>query len=180
MTIWQKIKNVLAGLGMIALAVLMILDSEFGFKMIFLIMSLGLFFLGVKSLIFYHTMARHMVGGRMQLYRGIILLDLGVFTMSLNSIPDAYIVLYLMGIHMFAGIVDILRARENKALDSPAWKSSLVYGLGNILMAGLCIASGVILKRSDIVVYVYAAGLVYAGIARIIDATRRTAVIYMQ
>lgn len=180
MTLWQKIKNVLLGLVMIALSVVMVLDARTGFDIIAVIVSVGLFYLGIKSLIFYQTMARHMVGGRIQLYRGVILLDLGVFMMSLDSIPQAYIVLYLMGIHAFAGIVDLLRARESRHMDSPEWKSSLVYGIGNIAMAVLCIISGVILKSVHLVVYVYAAGLVYSGIARIINALKKTAIVYIQ
>ena len=180
MTIWQRVKDVLAGLAMIALSVLMVMDAKAGFEIVCAILCFGMIFLGIKSLVYYRTMARHMVGGRMQLYRGIVLLDLGIFTLSLNTIPTAYVILYLMGIHAFAGIVDILRANESKEMDNPAWKNSLVTGLGNLIMAVLCVGFGIIQKKVDTVVYIYAAGLVYSGIVRIVNAFKKTAVVYIQ
>ena len=165
---------------MIALSALMVVDAEFGFQVVCIIICCGMLFLGIKSLYYYQTMARHMVGGRMQLYRGIVLLDLGLFTFSLNTIPKAYVILYLMGIHAFAGVVDILRARESKMMDNPAWKNSLIYGVGNLAMAVLCLVFGFLWKNADAVVYTYAAGLVYSGIARIANAFRKTAVVYIQ
>ncbi|MBR2547122.1 MAG: DUF308 domain-containing protein [Eubacterium sp.] len=180
MTLWQKCRDVLIGLAMIAVSVIMVMDPGTGFYIVSIIVCFGLFFLGIKALIFYQTMARHMVGGRIQLYRGIILLDLGLFTLSLNSIPKAYLVLYLMGIHAFAGVVDILRARESKTMDSPGWKRSLMSGLGNLLMAVLCLVFGFMWKNADAVVYTYAAGLVYGGVLKIANAFKRTEVVYIQ
>lgn len=180
MTIWQKAKNIFGGIVMILLSLLLMFNGSGAFQLICILLCLWLFVYGIKAMVYYQTMARHMVGGRIQLYRGIILLNFGMFTLSLNTIPKAYIILYLMGIHAFSGLVDILRAREAKQLDAPAWKGSMFSGVGNLVIALLCITIGFMQKSTETVVYVYSAGLFYSGMVRIISAFKKTEIIYIQ
>ena len=39
---------------------------------------------------------------------------------------------------------------------------------------------GIVLRSADLVVYIYCAGLCYAGIMRMISAFRRTAIVFIQ
>ena len=180
MTILQRVQSVFVGIIMTLFAALILYDSTSGFNAICTVLCIWLFIYGIKCLIFYQTMARHMVGGRMQLYRSIILLDFGVFTMSLTTIPKAYVILYLMGVHAFSGLVDILRAREAKKMEAPAWKSNMMTGVVNLGIAIICVTVGFIQNSVDSVVYIYAAGLVYSGIVKIVSSFKKTAIVYVQ
>ena len=65
-------------------------------------------------------------------------------------------------------------------MDNPQWIYSFIVGLGNLVMVVLCIVVGIVLKKSEVVVFIYAAGLVYGGVARIINAFKKTEVVYIQ
>ena len=179
----QRIKNILIGALIILGAVILIIFPEDGILITAAILSLSLFFYGIKTLIYYLTMARHMVGGRIMLYLGIIVLDLGMFTMMLTNIPrdqdneKMYIALYLVVVYAFSGAIDILRALEAKKYSAPSWKFSLISGVINVVVAILCI---VFIGSSDMIVYLYCAGLIYSAIVRIVTAFRKTAIVYIQ
>ena len=130
---------------------------------------------GIRSLWFYFAMARNMVGGRLILFRGIIALDLGMFAFSLQEIPTIYILLYLLIIHLFAGIVDIMRAREAKKMKGH-WRLNLAFGIANILLALSC---SLCFRDPMVLAYVYAAGLFYSACLRIAQAFRKTAIVYI-
>ena len=141
------------------------------------ILSLSLFVYGIKTLIYYITMTRHMVGGRIMLYLAVVVLDLGMFTMMLTNIPKMYIALYLVVVYAFSGAIDILRALEAKKYQAPSWRFSLISGIINVVIAILCI---VFIGSTNMIVYLYSAGLIYSAIARIITAFRKTAIVYIQ
>ncbi len=177
MTKASRIGNILIGLIMLALGAFMALDPQDGYPVIILILGLTLLFSGLRSLIYYFTMAKHMVGGRSVLYRAVIVLDIGLFTLSLTKIPLIFIVLYLAAMHGFAGIVDILSAREAKKLRAGSWKLNFSHGVINVIMAVLCL---IFLGTEAVAAEIYALGLMYSGLIRIIQALRRTAVVYIQ
>lgn len=124
MTIIQRLKGILAGLGVIILGLFMMLGGIFiGWENIIAIIIgiLGLFllFTGIRYLIYYFKTGRFVVGGKMILYIGIISLDFGLFTLSLSSSPVVIVVVYLIAFYAFAGLVDILRAFEAKKQEGP-------------------------------------------------------------
>ena len=120
-------------------------------------------------------MARLMVGGRAALYRAVIILDMGLFTLSLTDVPLYCVVIYLAGLHGFSGVIDILRAAEARRLQAPSWRLDLSRGIINVIIALLCLA---FIGTVQVAVTVYAAGLAYAGLIRIIQAFRRKSVTY--
>ena len=173
----QRIKNILIGIAIILGALILIAFPEEGMIITASILSLSLFIYGIKTLIYYVTMARHMVGGRIMLYLAVIVLDLGMFTMMLTNIPKIYIVLYLVVVYAFAGVVSILRALEAKRYQAPMWKLSLISGIINVVIAILCI---IFMRSTNMIVYLYCAGLIYSAIVRIVTAFRETAIVYIQ
>ena len=58
----------------------------------------------IRYLVFYLSMARNMVDGKLSLFYGIIALDLGMFAYTLQDIPPIYIVLYLLITHLFSAL----------------------------------------------------------------------------
>ncbi|MEE3491956.1 DUF308 domain-containing protein [Ruminococcus sp.] len=173
----QRIKNVLIGILIILGAVILIAFPEEGIIITASILSLSLFVYGIKTLIYYITMTRHMVGGRIMLYLAVVVLDLGMFTMMLTNIPKMYIALYLVVVYAFSGAIDILRALEARKYQAPSWRFSLISGIINVVIAILCI---VFIGSTNMIVYLYSAGLIYSAIVRIITAFRKTAIVYIQ
>ncbi|MBQ3418112.1 MAG: DUF308 domain-containing protein [Ruminococcus sp.] len=173
----QRIKNIVIGVLIILGCVILIAFPQEGIVITAAILSLSLFIYGITRLIYYFTMARHMVGGRIMLYLGIIILDLGMFTMMLTDIPRIYIVLYLLVIYAFAGAIDVLRSLEAKKYQTALWKLSLISGIINLAVAILCV---VFIESPRMIVYFYCAGLIYSAIIRIVTALRKTAIVYIQ
>lgn len=173
----KRITGVIIGALMFLLGVLLIADPDGGLAVAALILSISLLVYAIRMLIYYFSMARHMVGGRTILYIGVIVLDLSIFFVTLSDIPRIYIVLYLAAIHAFAGAIDVLRAFEAMRYKAPSWKFSMITGAVNIIVAVLCI---VFLGSERMIVYIYAAGLIWSAITRVIDAFRKTAIVYIQ
>ena len=175
MTKIQRIRTVLESLMLLlCVAVLLLLPDE-GYQIIALILSIVLIVNGIRYLIFYFSMARNMVDGKLTLFYGIIYLDLGMFAYTLQEIPPIYIVLYLLITHLFSGAVDVLRAREDRRAGS-RWKLNIAIGIANILLAFAC---GFCLHRLSLLTYVYAIGLAYSACLRMVQVFRRSAIIYI-
>ena len=168
MTNIQKINNVVLGIISIAVAIYMIIDPQDGYLLMLFILSFSLAFRGLKELFYFFTMGRHMVGGRFSLYKGVFLLDIGFFTGSLIDIPKTYVMIYL---------VEILRVMETRRYGSKSWKLKFSHGIINILLAVFCI---VFIKHQRTVILVYALGLIYSALIRIVSAFRKTAFIFIQ
>lgn len=173
-----RIRNVFIGILMIFLSMIMlVLEPEQGFLIAALMLSLALLVKGIGSLVYYFTMARYMVGGKIQLYVGLIVLDFGMFTLTLTDIPHLYLILYMLGTHAFGGGIDILRALEAKRNGASSWKLKASQGVVNLIVAVLCLFS---LESTKLLVMLYCLGLMYSAVVRIISAFRKTAIVYIQ
>ena len=173
-----RIRNVLIGILMILLSlVMLVLEPEVGFLIAAVILSVALLVTGIRLLFYYFTMARHMVGGKIQLYVGLIVLDFGIFTMTLTHVPHIYLILYMLGAHAFGGVINILRALEARRNAASSWKLKFSQGVVNLLVAVLCLFS---LGSTRLLVILYCMGLLYSAIVRIISAFRKTAIVYIQ
>lgn len=180
MTGRARLWNIITGALMIAMGVVMCVYPSFGMGLAAAILSFTCTIRGFGALHYYLTMAKHMVGGKRILYLGIVYLDLGIFTSSIAGNARIYLVLYLAVIHAFNGIIDILRSRERKAVGSGDWKWTAANGVTNVLIAIAAITAGLVLRSEDAVVYIYAAGLIYAACLRIAGAFRKYAIVYIQ
>lgn len=177
MTKAGRIQNTLIGLFTVLAGGLIIAIGADAYAFIIRVLGIVLAIDGIRRLVFFAKMARHMVGGRSILYRGVIMLDIGIFTVSLSHVPTIILVMYLAGIHGFAGIIDILRSAESRRLQAPRWKLEMGTGIGNVIIALLCL---VFLKEIEVAILIYGAGLIYTGVIRMIQSFRRTAIIYIQ
>ena len=179
MTLMQRIQKILGALFMLLGAGLVLYMGEQGFLLIALFLCVSLVFSGLRSLIFYFTMARFMVDGRSSLYKGLILLDLGIFTVSVLNNPRIFVILYVLGANAFTGVVDILRTLEARKLQSPSWRMNLASGVISILFALAAAFCGFILKDMKVLSYLYAAGLLWSAAAKLVSAFRKTAIVYI-
>ena len=172
----QRILKILAGLLQLIGAIIIVMMPENGLLLILLILSLTFAFYGIKDIIRYFAMTRFMVGGRQILISGVIVLNFGIFSASLASASGLYISLYLIGMYAFYGVVDILRAREAKALQSDHWKLRMIGGAVKILIG---IGCAVYMRSETTLTVFYAVALVYSALYTIFSAFRRTSVIYV-
>ena len=179
MTLMQRVKKIISALLMILGAVLVLYLGENGFLLIALFLCVSLVFYGLRSLLFYATMARHMVDGRISLYKGLILLDLGIFSLTVLNDPHVFIVLYILGINAFSGIVDILRALEARKLQSPSWRMNLAAGIVSIFFALAAGVSGLVMKDMEVTTIIFVIGVFWSAAAKLISAFRRTAIVYI-
>lgn len=162
---------------MLFFAAVMINLPEFGYGLVMLLLSVSLLLYGARYLVYYFTMARFMVGGKASLYLGIILFDLGMFSMTLTTIPKTYVIMYLAGANLIAGGIDILSAVDAKKTGSPSWRMKLAGGVVCVAAAVTCVLCG---DNQKMMVYIYCFGLVNSAVFKIISAFRKTAIVYIQ
>lgn len=177
MTKWGRVKNFLLGLIMVLGAGFMVLAPDLAYVIVLCILGLGLLITGIRKMYYFITMARFMVGGKYALLEAVILIDFGVLALSLYNIPSMYILLYLAGVHLFSGAVEILRANEIRSNQSTSYKLKLAHGIVNVLIAILCI---VFIKNTAMAVIIYSIGLAYSGIMNFVTAFKRTTFVYVQ
>lgn len=177
MSNFQRVQNVVTGLCMILCAVILLAGEDDGCFLVMLILACSLILRGISEIIYYITMARFMVGGKLILFIGIVLFDFGIFTISLADESKVVVVLYLIGFHAFAGLVNLLRAREAMRHKSPAWRINMAQGVTSLLILAACLIFG---SDQGMLVLLYCAGLVYSAFLRIYSAFQRTAIVYIQ
>ena len=177
MSKFQRVKSILLAVLMILIALILFLVPNYGFYIVVLILCIGLFAMGIKEIIYYFSMAIHMVGGKRSLYKGVIILEVALFAFSVYDVPGFVVILYLIGIHAFSGVVDLLRANESRKNGSKNYKMKLIHGIIDIVIALIC---AVFIKNANVAAYIYGGGLVYSAIMRIVMACRKTAIVYIQ
>lgn len=177
MTKLSRVEHILTGLLILVVAILMLLHPASSYILVMVFLGFGFLVRGIKNLHFYITMARFMVGGKSILVRGVIMTDFAILTLSLTDVPKLYVLIYLAAVHLFSGVIDILRATEIRSNQSKGFKMKLTHGLVNVIIAISCF---VYMGNPDTVVIIYAIGLIYTAIDRIITAFRRTAFVYIQ
>ena len=173
---YQRIKEIMQALLMIAVAVSLFQDQVDGILIILAVLSVVYTLRGIGTLIYYFTMARFMVGGRSLLYTGMIMLDFGMLTGTLTDVPHHIILLYLASVHAFSGFVKIMRSRETGRFGG-SWKIKMFHGILDIAAALACI---VFIKRYEAAIIIYASGMIYSGILHFISAFRKTKFVYIQ
>ena len=177
MTKLKRFNSVIAGLVMIIVALIMMVFPENSYIFILLFLGMGFLISGIGTLYYYFSLAVFMTGGKRILYKGVLLTDFAVMTLSLSNVPKVYILLYLAVIHMFSGVVEILRANETRQSGSKHFKLKLTHGILNVLIAVCCI---IFIRNTNAAVIIYSIGLVNSGVIRIATAFRRSTFVYIQ
>ena len=73
----------------------------------------------------------------------------------------------------------MLRACDTKKSGSRQWRPKLIAGIIIVLFAIAMLVVGIILGKTEILVYGYCVSLVNSAVIRIISAFKRTAVVYV-
>ena len=179
MTTIHRIRSLLLGLVIILFGIVTALSGDNSFSVIVFILGCSFLITGIRYIIYHFRMSRHMVGGKIILFIGVIYFDFGLVTIGLHDSPPVYVVIYLLGFHAFSGMVNILRAREARAYEGGAWRLTMTNGIVNILIAVTAFVFGLVMGSQTILVEIYSLGLLYSGITRIINSMRRTSIVYI-
>ena len=118
-----------------------------------------------------------MVGGLIALFAGVFLIDFGILSISLADEARIYIFLYLAGWNAFSGLISLLRAWESYRNKGRSWILNTLYGIVNIVILICCF---IFRDSPTTLATLYCVGLGYSGILRIINAFRRTEIVYIQ
>lgn len=177
MSVAGRIMKLITGLLIIALAIFMMAVPEIGYMVIALIMGITLLISGISSLIYYFTMARHMVGGRDTLYSALIKIDLALFTMSVADVPKVFVMLYLVALFGVTGLLHLLRGLEARKRKAMNWKGRFISGVINLIIALLCL---IFIQNTVVMVIIYCIGLIFMGLDRIAGAFYRSKIVYIQ
>lgn len=172
----QRLGHVLLGLLMLLCSFLLFVDPDGGINIVASILALMMLFYGLQKLIYYFTMARHMVGGYSLLFVGIIAIDLGAFALTLLDQPHITIVIYLISYFGIMGVAGVLRAIEGRRFGL-RWHTSLIHGIISLLLVLSCI---VFMGDTDLIMTVFSIGLAYSAIRHIATSLRKTDVIFIQ
>ena len=173
----RRVFNVLTGLFTILFGLFMFSGQDRAYTAMLFFLEFALIIRGVRLLVYYNSMARHMVGGKIILYEGIFFLDIGLLFVSIDDLPWMYVMLYLVIGLAISGVVDLLRANEIRLLESGHWKYHAFTGIVKILATVISFAS---FKYPFILVGVYSFGVVHSGAAKIISAVRPGAIVYIE
>ena len=176
MTKLQRIANLILGLLMIVCGFILLLEPKGGLLAVALILGLAVLLYGVRKLVYYMRMARHMTGGLSVLFIAIIAIDIGVFAVVAIDNPQLAITFYLICYNVLAGVLAIARGIESKLFGAP-WVLSIVRGLVNMALAALCIAFA---NSSETIIWVFCIGLFYNAGVRMASALKPTEIIYIQ
>ena len=176
MTSFQRIKNIALSALMIACCVVLLLDPEDGVAIVAVVLGIAIVLYGVRKLVYYITMARHMTGGLSVLFIAVIATDIGIFAAAVISSPQLAIALYLISYNLLAGVLSIARGVESKLFGSP-WVMHVVFGLIDIALAILCVS---FIDSDEILIWVFCFGLFYSACVRLVSVFRPTEIIYIQ
>ncbi len=180
MSYFQRLRSAFSGLLILLYVVILLLLPEQGYALAVLLLSISLLIKGVRKLIYYFTLARHMVGGKSVLYHALIMIDLSIFTIHVASMTSLTILIYLLGIYVFSGAVDILRALEARKYGTHFWKLKLINGIIGVAFALVLFVIGISSHSTILMLIGYCITLVYSAVLKILSAFRKTAIVYIQ
>lgn len=176
----SKIKRVLtvfSGFLMIIFAITLLYVPEDAFWLASFVIALVLLEKGIFHIFYYLLMAHHMVGGKIILFYGVFMFDLGVFAVSISDKSRWIIIIYLIAVHLIIGGIETVRAIRSKKEGHTKWKFDIVRGIINILIAVVCILS---IHSSTLLLLIFCTSMIYTAIVEIVSAFKKTAVVYIQ
>ena len=161
---------------MILISILMLAFPDLGYKLATWILGIALMIDGFKQLFYFISMGIHMVGGRIILYRALITLDIGFFTLSIQGAGQPYILSYFTIYYFFAGIISSFRALESHKLEAGSWRLKLLHGLFDIVIAAVCLLNH---NSEGVMLDVLCFALIVSGATRMMVAFKKTELIYI-
>lgn len=175
MSLVKKILTLITSLLMVLVAIGLVIEQEIGYYAMLLILIGVLAVKAVQSVWYYFSMARHMVGGLFYFYQAVLFVDLTLTAPLLLVAPRWIVALYLNGVIAFSGVIDILRATDQKKMQWPQWKLRMVLGISKILFAVIAM---IVMRSPEMLTRIYSFVLVYTAIIRVMNVYRSKNIVY--
>lgn len=165
---------IIGALLLIIAGAAIVIEPYYGLEITVTCVGIFLIFSGIRLMVYFYTMARHMVGGVIILYKGLIELDFGAFIFSLSELPKYYAAIFIIAIFVIEGVKDVLEAIESKKLQSH-WRFRASAGAVKMAIALFCLFHVNSLRTIS---YMICLCLFNSALVMIVTALRRTAIIY--
>lgn len=162
---------------MLICSIILVTFPDEGGYIVIAVLDISLLLYGLRLIIYYFTMARYMVGGIMTFYKSIIVIDFGLFIFNLNEIPQKCTMIYLVGLLVFSGMVDLLRSLEERKLMAKTWKYEILHGMVKIVFSIFCLF---FINSMRMMMVVYSLGLVHAALVKLSYSFKKTAIVYVE
>ncbi|MCR5303900.1 MAG: hypothetical protein K6E33_04995 [Lachnospiraceae bacterium] len=177
MTRARRIYYFISGVILLPLCVLVVIDPKLGYQYALLFLELALIFHGLKHLVYFFALARYKTGGVEVLFKGLLILDAGLFAFDLHDVPRWYGMIFLIGAMLVSGAIDIMQGAQAMKMQSGHWKSQLAYGVGK---AGFGLVGFFFLNSMRLLTVLFALGLLNMAVSHIIIAFKKTDIVYIQ
>lgn len=177
MTKVRRIFKIIGAVLLIHIALFLMLIPQIALQLIAVMFSVILIFYGLKFILFYITHASHMVNGKWFILLGLLLFDIGVFASLMQNQSKLITIVYIAGAHLVGAILRLIRAVGNKKDNNPGWIIDCMQSIGNFIQVAVCI---IFSQYVEVPVFIYCSGLIYSAILQIIQACKRTAIVYVQ
>ncbi|MBO7451593.1 MAG: DUF308 domain-containing protein [Clostridiales bacterium] len=173
----KRILTVFSGFLLIVFALTILFIPEDAFWLASFVIAFILLVKGIIHIFYYLSMAHHMVGGKIILFYGIFMFDLGVFAVSISDKSRWIIIIYLIAGHLIAGGIETVKAIRSMKEGHTNWKFDITRGIINILIAGVCILC---IDSANMLILIFSVSMIYIAIVEIVSAFKKTAVVYIQ
>lgn len=173
----KKFGSIIFAILLIGVALVILLVPNIGYKIAGGVLGAGIVLLGVKKIIYYITMAKNMIGGKRILFNGIILFDFGLLALLLIGESQGLMMIYFIVLYLLYGLIDILRFIEIRKQKSFGWQTKLIKGIFCISVAVVCLIFN---SSADLVVLLFAIGLIGIAIEKIINAFTKSQIIFIK
>lgn len=177
MTTSQRIWLVIRALVKTVAVGLMLAKPESGYYFVVLILDVWLLFYGFRLLFFYILLARYKVDGISNLYKGIFVIDLGLFALGLSSMPQKYVMIFLIVFYGFAGIRSLIEAVGAGIIRSKGWKRPFFGSAVKIIIAVICACN---LNSMTVATYCFSIGIVISAIGDVDTALHKKSIVYIE
>ena len=155
--------------------IMFIAPANVGYQLVLFILELALIVLGIETLFYYLLMARHMVGGLRIFFKSILMIDIGVFAITLFNLPKQYAILYILTMLLITGVMDILRALESKRF-AGHWKIQFTFGMIEAFLWIICTFS---MENDTLITVIFGLALIGKVVSMVVTAFRKTAIVYV-
>ncbi|MCF0145508.1 MAG: DUF308 domain-containing protein [Eubacterium sp.] len=172
----KRIISLLTGIVMILGAVMMFIEPELTYLVIILVVDIILLYKGIQSVVYYFRMAKYMVDGLSIFFKGILMLDLGIFVFFLGAMPPVFVMLYLVVMLAVSGALFMAKGLESKGVGAKNWKRPFIDGVIRIILAVLCLFFLNSLEMMQIMISVT---LVFSSLDRFVTAFKENAIVYV-
>lgn len=173
----SRVFNILKSVLMILLGIIILLvPDDQDYIIVCLIIGIVITFRGIRKLIFYISSARNMVGGGRILINSLIYIDVGLISFFVLLEKQALAMLYLVGLFILWGAIDVLRSFEIKKNESKSWISKFIKGLLTIGVGLTCL---IFANSISLMLLIFGISFIVLAVEGIVAACSKSAVTYI-